>query len=64
MSLQKWILDEFEKNHGRIPHGAFVILRSGWATHFRHPDKFFGYFADDEDEEQVFPGKMNKIKFK
>jgi hypothetical protein len=44
-----------EQANGKIPHGAFVILRTGWSTFYHFPDKFFGNF-DDEDK-QMFPGK-------
>jgi hypothetical protein len=43
-----------ENEHGKIPHGAFVILRTGWSNFFKLPDKFFGNF--DGEDKQMFPG--------
>jgi kynurenine formamidase len=54
LSLNRAHLEHWEQDHGRIPHGAFVILRSGWAEYYAYPDKFFGFFEDEES--QVFPG--------
>ena len=48
-------LNLWERQHGKIPHGAFVILRSGWDEYYGKRDKFFGLF--DDEENQVFPGK-------
>ena len=53
--VTKTDLDKWESEHGRIPDGAFVILRTGWSQFFHHPDKFFGNFADED--RQMFPGK-------
>lgn len=47
-------LDSWENQHGRIPPGSYVILRTGWADYFEQPDKFLGNFADES--KQVFPG--------
>ena len=49
-------LNLWERQHGKIPHGAFVILRSGWDEFYGKRDKFFGLF--DDEEHQVFPGKF------
>ena len=48
-------LESWEGQHGRIPPGSYVILRTGWADYFEQPDKFLGNFADES--RQVFPGK-------
>ena len=48
-------LDSWENQHGRIPPGSYVILRTGWADYFEQPDKFLGNFADES--KQVFPGE-------
>lgn len=52
----------WERQHGRIPRGAFVILRTGWSHFYNYRDKFFGYFTDEP--KQVFPGMdfFQKIK--
>ena len=48
-------LESWESQHGRIPPGSYVILRTGWADYFEQPDKFLGNFADES--RQVFPGE-------
>ena len=53
-------LNLWERQHGKIPHGAFVILRSGWDEYYGKRDKFFGLF--DDEENQVFPGKYSICK--
>ena len=50
-------LDSWENQHGRIPPGSYVILRTGWADYFEQPDKFLGNFADES--KQVFPGECH-----
>ena len=55
-ALNKTHLKLWERQNGKIPHGSFVILRSGWSQFYEFRDKFFGFFADEE--RQVFPGKM------
>ena len=52
-------LNLWERQHGKIPHGAFVILRSGWDEFYGKRDKFFGLF--DDEEHQVFPGEKNDL---
>ena len=38
-------ISRFEDKHGRIPQGAFVLLRSGWSKYFSTAeDKFRGIF--------------------
>ena len=55
MALTRDHLDSWEGQHGRIPPGSYVILRTGWADYFEQPDKFLGNFADEG--RQVFPGE-------
>ena len=55
LKLNMTHLNLWERQHGKIPHGAFVILRSGWDEYYGKRDKFFGLF--DDEENQVFPGK-------
>ena len=55
LSLNLTHLEHWERHHGRIPHGSFVILRSGWADYYQFHDKFFGYFSGEVN--QMFPGK-------
>lgn len=47
-------LEAWEDDYGKIPHGAFVILRTGWSVFFKHQDEFFGNFAGED--KQMFPG--------
>ncbi|TRY68783.1 hypothetical protein TCAL_03069, partial [Tigriopus californicus] len=47
--LRKW-----EEKHGQIPHGSYVILRTGWSDFFRETDQFLGNFQDQN--RQVYPG--------
>ena len=42
LKLNMTHLDLWERQHGKIPHGAFVILRTGWAKYYNFRDKFFG----------------------
>merc|ERR1711894_209953 len=53
LSLNLTHLEHWERHHGRIPHGSFVILRSGWADYYQFHDKFFGYFSGEV--KQMFP---------
>jgi len=53
LTLNMTHLNLWERQHGKIPHGAFVILRSGWDEYYGKRDKFFGLF--DDEEHQVFP---------
>jgi kynurenine formamidase len=47
-------VEQFERQHGRIPAGALVLLRTGW-------DRFWGdrmaYFGDDT------PGDASRLRF-
>ena len=58
-ALNKTHLKIWERQNGKIPHGALVILRSGWSQFYDYRDKFFGFFADEE--RQVFPGNYVKL---
>jgi len=52
-------LDRWEAEHGRVPEGAFVLLRTGWAHHFtQHPDHFLGNFENEENK--MFPGENER----
>jgi kynurenine formamidase len=46
-------VEEWEKRHGRIPEGAIVLLRTGWAS--RWPDAQ-RYRNQDVQERMHFPG--------
>jgi len=46
-------VEQWEKQHGRIPAGAIVVLRTGWAT--RWPDAA-RYFNQDSRGTMHFPG--------
>ena len=59
LKLNMTHLNLWERQHGKIPHGAFVILRSGWDEYYGKRDKFFGLF--DDEENQVFPGKVKYL---
>lgn len=50
----------WERKHGPIPQGSFVLLRTGWAKYYTQADKFLGHFSDDS--RQVFPGKIETCK--
>ena len=60
MALTRDHLDSWEGQHGRIPPGSYVILRTGWADYFEQPDKFLGNFADES--RQVFPGEWHSTR--
>lgn len=44
----------WEKTHGRIPRGAMVVLRTGWAMHWPNAKRYFG---DDK------PGDASNLHF-
>lgn len=58
-AVSKLDVDQWESANGRIPDGAFVILRTGWSSYYTHPDMFFGNFADQE--KQIFPGNLSGL---
>lgn len=55
-TLNKAHLELWERQHGRIPHGAFVMMRTNWDKFYNFRDKFFGFFADEQ--KQIFPGEL------
>lgn len=34
------VIEEFERHHGRIPVGAFVIVYTGWERHWPDPERY------------------------
>ena len=46
-------VEEWEKRHGRIPEGAIVLLRTGWATRWPDVQK---YRNQDAQGKMHFPG--------
>ena len=58
--LTRDALTRWESRHGHVPHGSFVLLRTGWAEFYDQPDKFIGNFMGES--KQVYPG-MGKILF-
>jgi kynurenine formamidase len=46
-------IEEWEKRHGRIPEGAIVLLRTGWATRWPDVQK---YRNQDAQGKMHFPG--------
>jgi kynurenine formamidase len=46
-------IEDWEKKHGRIPEGAIVLLRTGWATRWPDVQKYRG---QDAQGKMHFPG--------
>src|SRR5438093_448796 len=46
-------VEEWEKRHGRIPEGAIVLLRTGWATRWPDAER---YRNQDSQGRMHFPG--------
>jgi kynurenine formamidase len=46
-------IEDWEKGHGRIPEGAIVLLRTGWATRWPDVQK---YRNQDATGKMHFPG--------
>jgi len=46
-------IEEWEKRHGRIPEGAIVLLRTGWASRWPDAQK---YRNPDTQGKMHFPG--------
>jgi kynurenine formamidase len=46
-------IEEWEKAHGRIPEGAIVLLRTGWADYWNDAQRYRGL---DEKGAMHFPG--------
>ena len=57
--LTRDALTRWESHHGHVPHGAFVLLRTGWAQFHDQPDKFLGNFMGES--KQVFPGESTLL---
>ena len=51
--LSKSRIEEWEKRHGRIPQGAIVLLRTGWASRWPDVQK---YQNQDAQGKMHFPG--------
>jgi kynurenine formamidase len=51
--LQMKDVKNWEKEHGPIPQGAFVILRSDWSYRWTDPNAFF---AKDKKGQKHYPG--------
>lgn len=52
---------EWESCHGRIPEGAVVLMRTGWAEHYNDPDRYMNptpgsLHPDYKSEVRHFPG--------
>ena len=47
----------WEQEHGTIPGGSLLILRTGWSQFVSKPDSFFGIFSDESAGDMVMPGK-------
>lgn len=35
-------IKDWERVHGKIPDGAYVLMRSGWGSYFNDPEKYLG----------------------
>ncbi len=46
-------IENYEKNYGRIPEGAFVVADTGWARFWSQPEK---YRNPDSNGKMNFPG--------
>ncbi len=51
--LTKQDIINWEKIHGSIPSGSFVIANTGWSRYWNDPKKFVGW---DENMVRHFPG--------
>lgn len=45
----------FEREHGRIPPGTIVLLRTGWSRHWPDPSGYLGPSAPEDASELHFP---------
>lgn len=45
----------FEREHGRIPRGAIVLLRTGWSQYWGDPPKYFGNTPNETPAKLHFP---------
>lgn len=48
-------VERFEARHGRIPRGAIVLLRTGWAERWPQPAAYFGSDALEDASDLHFP---------
>jgi kynurenine formamidase len=46
----------WERRHGRIPGGAIVVMRTGWARYWPDRKKYFGTDAPHDPTTLHFPG--------
>jgi len=49
-------LNAWEREHGRIPRGAIVVMRSGWATHWGNKLRYLGTDKPGDVSNLHFPG--------
>ena len=49
-------LQQWESQYGRIPRGAIVLLRTGWAAHWPDRQKYFGSKTPEDARSLHFPG--------
>ena len=49
-------LAKHEQNHGRIPPGAAVVIRTGWESKWSNPRQYFGISEDARLQVVHFPG--------
>jgi kynurenine formamidase len=49
-------LEAFERRHGRIPAGAVVLLRTGWARRWSEPARYLGTAIPGDTVGLRFPG--------
>lgn len=49
-------LEAWEKQHGRIPKGAIVLMLSGWGTHWPDKKRYLGTDQPGDVEHLHFPG--------
>ena len=49
-------LIEWEKQNGRIPDGAVVLMHSGWGKYWSDRNKFLGFAGEGENKTEHFPG--------
>ncbi|XP_046576625.1 isatin hydrolase-like [Haliotis rubra] len=48
--------DRYEREHGRIPHGAIVLMNSGWGARFQDKKLVFNSEKVDDPSTFHFPG--------
>lgn len=55
-ALTRERVEAFEAEHGTIPEGALVLLRTGWSRYWQDPAAFFGDNPEAQDWSPAFPG--------